>query len=48
MMGTIVDPDWIIKSEPKAKSKAKIVLPESFDAREQWKECADVIGHVRD
>lgn len=26
----------------------RINLPESFDARENWKECAEVIGHVRD
>lgn len=23
-------------------------LPDQFDAREQWPECADVIGHIRD
>lgn len=23
-------------------------LPETFDARENWPQCADVIGHIRD
>lgn len=48
MMGTIVDPAWVVKSEPKLSAGVSVSLPDSFDARENWPECKDVIGHVRD
>jgi len=47
LMGTVVDPQWTIKGTPKTYPK-NANLPTNFDAREQWPECADVIGFVRD
>jgi len=49
MMGTIVDPAWVVKSESVTLFGAEEAdIPATFDAREHWKECAAVIGHVRD
>lgn len=48
-MGTIVDSDWTVKSHLREHStEAKANLPSEFDSRQEWPECADVIGHVRD
>lgn len=46
-MGTIVDPDWLIKSDEKQPGKDQ-VLPEMFDSRINWAACKDVIGNIRD
>jgi len=47
MMGTIVDPLWTYKAEKKSY-KLRANLPETFDARTAWPQCASVINHVRD
>lgn len=49
-MGTIVDPDWVI-DVPAARETVEVVsdsLPETFDARQEWPDCAGVINHIRD
>lgn len=47
ILGTVVDPNWQIHGN--AKSYLNVgALPENFDARSNWPECASVIGHVRD
>lgn len=49
MMGTIVDPIWTLKAENfNENSFLASDLPSSFDTRENFKECADVIAHIRD
>lgn len=50
LMGTIVDPKWAIFSPKKQETQSFLSseLPDSFDAREAWPECKNVIGHVRD
>lgn len=49
MMGTIVDPLWTIKSESLVSSDFLVAdVPATFDTREAFKECASVIGHIRD
>lgn len=48
LMGTIVDPDWTIKAKREVPETAKVSVPDSFDAREKWPDCEDVIGLVRD
>ena len=48
IMGTVVDPEWTIKSTNFKTYPENATLPTNFDAREQWPECADVIGFVRD
>ncbi len=49
LMGTIVDPLWrshsVMKKELSFLSQK---LPETFDSREKWPYCAEIIGHVRD
>ena len=49
IMGTVVDPDWVIKlpvrEGPRLVSDS---LPESFDARSNWPKCESVINHIRD
>lgn len=48
MMGTIVDPNWAISAEPMMYAQVIRDLPAEFDARVNFPQCADVIGHVRD
>ena len=48
IMGTIVDPKWVIRLPEKEFEPTNIDLPESFDARSNWPKCESVIGHVRD
>jgi hypothetical protein len=49
LMGTIVDPLW--RSHSGVKKELSFLsqkLPETFDSREKWPYCAEIIGHVRD
>lgn len=49
LMGTVVDPDWTVKSI--SRGQARLVAddtPAEFDARTNWPECESVINHVRD
>lgn len=50
LMGTVVDPLWTLNSPKKAKKAEflSVELPATFDSRENWPECKEVIGHVRD
>ncbi|CEM19676.1 unnamed protein product [Vitrella brassicaformis CCMP3155] len=49
LMGTFVGDQYIHLQEKKPTVPVdRDALPESFDARERWPECKDVIGHVRD
>jgi len=49
IMGTIVDPDWTIHLPVKHSfAVSDATLPENFDSRTNWPECADVINHIRD
>lgn len=47
-MGTVVDPEWRIQGTIKESTPLNDTLPVSFDARDQWPECIDIIGFVRD
>lgn len=47
MMGTVVDKEWTFKL-PVKRYNFRTELPESFDSRKQWPNCASVIGHIRD
>ena len=49
IMGTIVDPDWVITlPEKREYAVTDADLPENFDARTNWPECSSVINHIRD
>jgi len=48
IMGTVVDPEWTIKTHVKQGEYLGDDLPENFDARTAWPECESVINHVRD
>jgi len=48
MMGTVVDPLWTYKAETVKSISLRASVPETFDARQQWPQCASVIGHIRD
>jgi len=49
MMGTILPGDKeYIAPELTRTSFPAAVLPDSFDSRTQWANCANIIGHVRD
>ena len=49
-MGTIVDPEWLITELPQSSPAVYTdeALPDSFDVREQWPDCAGVVNHIRD
>lgn len=47
-MGTVVDPDWTIKSHAKVNDFNSNDLPVNFDAREAWPACETTINHIRD
>ncbi|EFA09205.2 cathepsin B precursor [Tribolium castaneum] len=44
-LGLHPDPDYKIQTKHHKIAKS---IPESFDAREKWPECKDVIGKIRD
>merc|ERR1712000_268991 len=46
-MGTIVDDNYLIKYK-NIHYTDMIAVPASFDSRENWEYCSDVIGTVRD
>jgi len=46
-MGTVVDPEWRINLHPKSFPE-NVENAQFFDARTNWTNCANVIGHVRD
>ena len=49
LMGTVVDPDWVVNAKP--IQEPRVVndnIPAHFDARDNWPECESVINHVRD
>ena len=49
LMGTVVDPDWVIRGPVKQTNEIfSDSIAESFDARTAWPECETVINHVRD
>ncbi len=48
LLGTVVDPQWTVKSHIKTYDTSNVTFPENFDARTAWPECASVINHVRD
>ena len=48
LMGTVVDPEWTVKTHIKQGEYLGDDLPENFDARTNWPECESVINHVRD
>lgn len=49
MMGTVVDPAWRIRSEPREVEDNFVGdLPKEFNAAEKWPQCASVINHIRD
>lgn len=47
IMGTVVDPDWVIRL-PEKSVAVRNDLPTNFDARTAWPMCESVINHVRD
>jgi len=48
-LGTIVDPDHVYTLPVKEFSQDEITdIPDSFDPRDKWPNCKDVIGHIRD
>jgi cathepsin B len=47
-LGTVVDPNWTIKTHMKTHQTQNVDFPVNFDSREAWPECASVINHVRD
>jgi len=47
-MGTVVDPEWTVKSHMKVYDTTNVDFPVNFDSRVNWPECNDVINHVRD
>ncbi|EFA09204.2 cathepsin B-like cysteine proteinase 4 [Tribolium castaneum] len=42
-----IHPDPNFKPEIKEPQATQNVIPETFDAREYWPECADIIGNIR-
>ena len=49
LLGTVVDPDWVVKNPIKTYEDSYMVsLPESFDPFTKWPECASIIGLVHD
>mmetsp|Transcript_10704 Transcript_10704/g.30713 ORF Transcript_10704/g.30713 Transcript_10704/m.30713 type:complete len:348 (-) Transcript_10704:535-1578(-) len=50
MLGTIMPNDlgYVDLGLPEKTFKHTVSLPDSFDSRDNWSTCADVIGHIRD
>lgn len=48
MMGTIVDPDWVVSVPEKEQTIKPENLLASFDAAANWPECREMINLVRD
>lgn len=50
LLGTILpsDPGYVDFHTPVKTFRTRETVPDSFDARTNWADCADVIGHIRD
>jgi len=47
MMGTVVDPDWVVRA-PQVKAASNATVPTDFSAATQWPGCASTITWSRD
>jgi len=49
MMGTVVDPDWVVRApDVKRSTSNQAVPPQNFDASVNWPNCANLITWARD
>jgi len=48
LLGSIVDPEHAYQLPEKKGGDQNVKLGDAFDPRDEWPQCADVIGHIRD
>lgn len=48
MMGTVVDPDWVVRAPAVKKADANLAIPTGFDTSVQWPQCSSLVLFSRD